>query len=265
MVKRKSLLICVLFIVAAIASIMTMIKWLRWNSWLAFSGNAFPRIVLWAWERPENLEFINSREVGVAFLARTIYLRGGRVIVRPRLQPLNFARGTALIAVARIEADHTEPPTLSFAQREETASALAELVRLDSIAAIQVDFDARISERAFYRDLLYSLRQRLPAATMLSITALASWCIYDDWLTGLPIDEAVPMLFRLGAEREEVTHYLSKAKPFRCTLCQNSLGISTDETLPRLPLNRERRIYIFNPQPWSESAANKIIGEVQQW
>ena len=35
----------------------------------------FPKIILWAWERPEDLRFINTDEVGVAFLARTIYLR----------------------------------------------------------------------------------------------------------------------------------------------------------------------------------------------
>ncbi len=30
----------------------------------------FPRVMLWAWERPEKLDFINPRETGVAFLAR---------------------------------------------------------------------------------------------------------------------------------------------------------------------------------------------------
>ena len=53
----------------------------------------FPRTVVWAWERPEKLDFINPREVGVAFLARTIYIRGGVVSVRPRLQPLVVAPG----------------------------------------------------------------------------------------------------------------------------------------------------------------------------
>src|ERR1700682_2345616 len=54
-----------------------------------------PRIMLWAWERPEKLDFINSREIGVAFLARTIRIHGGLVTVRPRLQPLVVAPGTA--------------------------------------------------------------------------------------------------------------------------------------------------------------------------
>ena len=36
-------------------------------------------------ERPEKLDFINPREIGVAFLARTIQIHGGLVTVRPRL------------------------------------------------------------------------------------------------------------------------------------------------------------------------------------
>src|SRR6185295_2701738 len=47
-----------------------------------------PATILWAWERPEKLDFIDPQKTGVAFLAKTIYLRGDRVVSRPRLQPL---------------------------------------------------------------------------------------------------------------------------------------------------------------------------------
>ena len=65
----------------------------------------FPKIILWAWERPENLKYIDTREVGVAFLAKTLYLRGEQVVVRPRLQPLRVPQGATIIAVARIEVE----------------------------------------------------------------------------------------------------------------------------------------------------------------
>ena len=39
----------------------------------------FPYVFLWAWERPENLEFLDPHATGVAFLARTVCLRGGAV------------------------------------------------------------------------------------------------------------------------------------------------------------------------------------------
>jgi len=56
----------------------------------------FPRTIVWAWERPEKLDFLDPRDAGVAFLARTVYIRGGVVTVHPRLQPLVVAPGTAL-------------------------------------------------------------------------------------------------------------------------------------------------------------------------
>src|SRR5689334_1883248 len=83
-----------------------------------------PRIVLWAWERPENLEFINPREIAVAFLAKTIRLRAEETLVKPRFQPLKFAPGTELIAVVRIEA---EQAALSHRQLDETVSAIQQL------------------------------------------------------------------------------------------------------------------------------------------
>ena len=37
-----------------------------------------PPFVLWAWERPEDLRFINPQNIAVAFLAGTIRIRGER-------------------------------------------------------------------------------------------------------------------------------------------------------------------------------------------
>ena len=68
--------------------------------------------------------------------------------------------------------------------------------------AIQIDFDAADSERDVYRRLLARVRAVLPRTVPLSMTALASWCVGDTWLDGLPVDEAVPMLFRMGPINE---------------------------------------------------------------
>jgi hypothetical protein len=154
--------------------------------------SAFPEIVLWAWERPESLDFIDVQTVGIAFLARTLYLSGSEVIVRPRLQPFSVPHDAKLMAVVRIAADRWQPPDLSAAQRRMATAAIVEVSGLTGITALQVDFDAAVSQRSFYRDLLQQLRQQLPASMPLSITALASWCIFDSWLTGLPVDEVVP-------------------------------------------------------------------------
>ena len=246
------------------ASIAVLLTTATLNHWRTSSSNCgLPQIILWAWERPEKLDFINPREVGVAYLARTIYLRGEKVITRPRFQPLSVPRETALIAVVRIESDSNELPALSDTQREEAVRAIKEAARRDGVMALQVDFDAKQSERAFYRALLFDLRRQLPQNISLTITALASWCIYDNWLRDLPIDDAVPMLFRLGVDERQVSAYLSQTGALRARECQQSLGISTDE--PRRSLPTGRRVYLFSPQPWTQTSANKIIREVKAW
>ena len=219
----------------------------------------FPKTILWAWERPENLTFINPADVGVAFLARTLYLRGSEVIVRPRLQPLRVPPRTSLLAVVRIETDISRPVDWSQLQRQKTIDAVSELSSLPNIRALQIDFDARQSERKLYRELLHNVRNKLDASTPLSITALASWCMYDNWLAELPVDEAVPMLFRMGVDERNVLLFLDRHRRFAATLCQTSVGISVDERLPKLP--EHRRIYVFNPKPWSQSAVQTMLAE----
>ncbi|HKS10755.1 MAG TPA: DUF3142 domain-containing protein [Pyrinomonadaceae bacterium] len=207
-----------------------------------------PEVFLWAWERPEDLTFINPQKTGVAFLAKTIYLRGDKVVVRPRLQPLKVTPGTKLVAVVRIETDRVNTPTLSSLQAQQTATE----IRNSSVSSVvQIDFDAKVSERNFYRSLLQEVRQQLPASTKLSITALASWCAGDDWLHDLPIDEAVPMLFRLGVDQRQFQRRLETGQPFESRQCQNAAGVSTDEPVTAPTVDR---LYIFNPQSWSKNS-----------
>lgn len=226
----------------------------------------FPGIVLWAWERAEDLRFIDPRQVGVAFLAETLYLRGDEVIVRPRLQPLQVPPGTALMATARIETNQAArkpgPPVLSPAQRTQAASAITCLGRIASVQAVQIDFDASASERAFYRELVQEVRRGLPDSTALSITALASWCEGDNWLGDLPIDEAVPMLFRMGPDRREILGHFRGSGSFAAGICNQSVGVSTDEPLGARASGR--RVYIFRPGKWSEQAVRAALAGVKQ-
>jgi hypothetical protein len=61
-----------------------------------------PRLVIWAWERPEDLGTLGS-DIGVAFLAQTITASGAEIAVEPRRQPLRVGDSTVLVAVTRIE------------------------------------------------------------------------------------------------------------------------------------------------------------------
>ena len=220
-----------------------------------------PRVMLWAWERREDLSFIDPHKVGVAYLAATLHLNGDRVVMRPRLQPLIVPRDTVMVAVIRIEADRMPAPTMSQRQRADAAGTIARMAAR-SPAALQIDFDATRSQRAFYRDLLADLRNRLPPAMPLSITALASWCIYDDWLADLPIDEAVPMLFRMGADSAAIDQFLRRGGDFVPAFGRYSVGLSTDEPARAVPAGR--RVYIFSPHAWTDESAAMAMARVPQ-
>ena len=212
-----------------------------------------PHVFLWAWERPENLKFLNPKETGVAILAKTLTLNRTSVTMRPRMQPIELPPGITTIAVVRIESNSDVLPE----------NAKGEIVRqiLDltthSASGIQIDFDARVSERPFYRTLIEDVRRQMPGDKKLSITALASWCIYDDWISDLPVDESVPMLFRLGPEAMQVKQYLTSGNKFRAAKTQFSIGVSMDE-MP-WEVTRGRRLYIFNPKPWTKESVDNAL------
>jgi hypothetical protein len=211
----------------------------------------FPHVFLWAWERPENLEFLDPHAAGVAFLARTVCLGGGSVSVKPRLQPLRYSPGTVLMAVVRVE-----PRDSSLPPADDAAAAIADADAIPNVRALQVDFDATLSQRAYYRELLGDVRRRIPASMPISMTALTSWCQSDGWIAGLPVVEAVPMLFRMGRGERP-------ARTFRPALCQSSAGVSLDEPLRQPPA--AARLYLFNPQPWTASTYRAAIREVRKW
>ncbi|MEW6130374.1 MAG: hypothetical protein AB1757_25285 [Acidobacteriota bacterium] len=222
-----------------------------------------PNIILWAWERPEDLRFINPREVGVAILTNTIHLKGEETFVRPRLQPLQISKDAFVISVTRIETDRQEKPSFSDEQRKKVLAKILATINNPLTSGVQVDFDARESEREFYRQLLKDLRKELPTTMPLSITALASWCLYDNWISDLPVDEAVPMLFRLGADEKQIRAHIENGGDFREPLAAQSLGIATDEPFTRLPASR--RVYIFSNRAWDQATAQPIIEEVKRW
>ena len=222
----------------------------------ADSSKAHPQLILWAWERPTDLRFIDPHRIGVAFLAKSILLKSDDVSVRPRLQPFQVADGARVIAVTRIETDRDHRPNLSAKQRDNVSRAIVDMASLPNVSEIQIDFDATQSERNFYRDLIADVRQRLPATVRLSITALASWCMYDNWLSDLPIDEAVPMLFRMAGDGRQIANRLNAGDDFNAAPCRRSYGISLDEQRPKL--FPARTLFVFNPDAWTEKSVREI-------
>jgi hypothetical protein len=145
---------------------------------------------------------------------------------------------------------------------------VSEVVRAVAGAALpgadglQIDFDARVSERPLYRRLLTDVRAVLPKTQTLSITALASWCLDDHWLDGLPIDDATPMLFRMGPDDRSIRQRLDAGHDFTAAICRHSVGLSTDEPWPRLPAGR--RHFVFSPRAWSPSTIRTVLDEARR-
>lgn len=226
-----------------------------------------PNIILWAWERPENLEFIDTDKFGVAFIAQTIQLNGEEVKLIPRRQPLKILPETYLIAVTRIEIPKISSYSvaLSETQKNEIIDLVLKTKELPNVSAIQIDFDTTVSERAFYKSLLRDLRSKLPEKFPLTMTALASWCISDNWISDLPIDEVIPMAFVMGTDDKNIRDYLASGKDWQESLCQKSYGISLEEPL-NIEFKKNRKFYIFNSNPngWKESDLKRLPKGVNQ-
>lgn len=192
------------------------------------------------------MESVDPSSTALAWLDQTILL--GKDVMRvPRRQPFVFPGGIRRIAVVRLE---TLPDaSLDRSQREQTVGLLLNSARLPGIAALQVDFDATRSQREFYASLLGELRARMPVELPLSMTALASWCSSDDWIADLPVDEAVPMMFRMEPDRRRAPADSPWFK-IREPLCMQSVGVSTHEPWPDDVAGK--RIYIFPDRGWRE-------------
>jgi hypothetical protein len=210
--------------------------------------NSLPSTTLWAWQRPENLSFIDPRKTSVAVLAATINLQTPEATVEHREQPISMPPDTNDIAVYRIQA--APKVVLTDEMRRRAAYEVCEDTQYTNPKAVQIDFDARVSQREFYRALLKQVRGCLPNDMPLSMTALVSWCEGDDWISDLPVDEAVPMYFRMGVDEQNIRRSHMDVKHLREPLCRNSVGVSLDEPWPRFDTGT--RVYAFAPTAWTE-------------
>ena len=223
------------------------------------SNESMPGKILWAWERPEDLRFIDTNKFGVAFLAQTLLLKNNEVILRPRRQSLQIAPNTYLIAVTRIETDKqsSNQSDLSDERKEKVVSLIKKTLELQNVKAVQIDFDVTVSERNFYHNIINELKNQLPENTPLTITALASWCVGDAWFSDFPIDEAVPMAFQMGADDKPIREFLANGNDWNEPLCQGSYGIAVDEQL-KVNFKPNRRFFYFKSKAWEKADLEKL-------
>jgi len=64
------------------------------------------------------------------------------------------------------------------------------------------------------------------------------------------------MLFRLGPDGQQIRNRLASGEDFPARPCRGSYGVSTDEPLTNL--SAAKRLYVFNPNAWTESSVRAI-------
>ena len=239
-----------------------------------------PRLTVWAWERREDLRGVDARTTAVAYLDRTVVVNDGGVNVVPRRQAMLLPASTGLVRIAVVRIEVAPGTGLDAAESDAVARAIVEAVPTqvsgsrpaapgsvtggDAVGVLQVDFDARQSEREWYAGVLRKVRAEMPAGMPLSMTALASWCSYDGgWMRGLPVDEAVPMLFRMEPDRRrgKVSGWGAGDFAIREPLCAGSVGISTTEAWPSDM--RNRRVHVFADRGWNRDGLEETLRRLQ--
>lgn len=227
------------------------------QGWCEARGDSHaPDYYLWAWRRPEDLTFIEPGRVKIALWTATIFLEDEETTVERRTVPVSYPVGTEMVAVVRLEVTGTYGAAM--------AKSVALLIRETGAAfapvEYQVDFDALYSQRAFYSMLLEQLNE-LTGEAALSITALASWCMSDDWIGSLPIEAAVPMLYRMGPDRESIAARLRGEHGFAEPICAGNAGYSDDEELVRI--DGLERVFLFHPMPWTPERFRTFVERVE--
>jgi hypothetical protein len=225
------------------------------------AAEAPSQLILWAWERPEDLRFAGAR-TEVAVQTGFVELSGDGLQARGRRFPLKTAAPPAT-AVVHVQIDHERPLEWSRLLRARASAAILHYATAIRAPRVQIDFEVRASERAVLLDVVADLRRQLPAGTLLSMTALASWCDTEGWLERAPADEIVPMVFRMTEGGEALRKRLAADGDFRNPRCRAALGIATDSPIGRAPPGR--RVYLFNPRSWTAEDFEKVRQEVDAW
>lgn len=209
-----------------------------------------PEAIAWLWKDAAIPAW--SRSV-VAVVDRHVWLAGDKVLVRPGARPRQLPEQAAVIPVVHVEIDPLRPPA-SLAQAQPVVlDAMRAAARATTSGWVQLDLEARPSQRADYRALVQRIRATLPQRVKLSVTALAWWCRSGAWLDGLAADEVVPMFFRMGRDNAPLRAIVAQQPATLHPLCRaGSAGFSRQEPFAPEVTARYRRTYWFDEKGWKD-------------
>jgi hypothetical protein len=232
----------------------------------AAAPTAAAETVLWLWDRPQAVSDLPAG-AAVAYLHATVKLSGETAAIAYRRWPLRLPADTDAMPVVHIAFDNLVPSPINALQRRTIRAALDHAVRYSHSDWIQLDFEARLSQRSTYLALLRELQplrtgpvhgsseRNIDAkpGRKLSVTALASWCMNDGWIDPALVDEIVPMYFRMGRDGAAVSSALRRNGVAGVAACRNAAGYLFGEPQPYLAGLRRR--YVFHPRSWTKQDA----------
>lgn len=210
--------------------------------------------VAWLWDQAQLPAW---SEQHAALLDRHILLSADTIRTRAG-RHLSLAAPTRVTPVLHVEVSTVHPPSNIEASRAAIVAAMLQAAAHSTSGRVQLDMEAKPSQRVFYRALVRDVRAALPPRIALSVTALGWWCRSPAWLDGLAADEVVPMFFRMGKDsaalRKVVEHTPQSLHPS----CRGgSAGFSPQEPFPAQVTGRYSRTYWFDYHAWRGGAASR--------
>jgi len=207
-----------------------------------------PAAVLWIWNQPPARL---PAQGSVAIIDRHIWLVGDKILLRPGARPRHLRADVRVTPVVHIELDPLHPPASLDQARPSILAAVTAAAGASTSGVVQLDLEARPSQRSSYRALVHDIRAALPAQVKLSVTALAWWCGSRAWLDDLAADEVVPMFFRMGRDHQALRAIVERHPDRLHPRCRSgSAGFSPQEPFAASVTARYRQTYWFDEQGW---------------
>jgi hypothetical protein len=224
----------------------------------ALSGlPAHAQAVAWLWDEAQLPAWSAPR---AAVLERHILLSGGDIAIRPRMRQPKLPAGAQVTPVLHVEVSVVRPPVDIESSRALIVKSMRDLAPASTSGWVQLDMEAKPSQRDFYRSLVRQIRAELPPSLRLSVTALAWWCRSPDWLDGLAADEIVPMFFRMGRDSAALRRIVEDSPKTLHPSCRTgSAGFSPQEPFPAGVAQRYATTYWFDRHAWRGSPSTSPL------
>ena len=210
--------------------------------------------VAWLWDEAPLPAWSTSE---AAVLQRHILLTGDTARTRPRMRQPAMPASTLVTPVLHVEVSTVNPPRDMESSRAMIVAALLDAAATSTSGWVQLDMEAKPSQREFYRSLVGQLRAALPPQVKLSVTALAWWCRSPAWLDGLAADEVVPMFFRMGKDGAAMRAIVEQSPATLHASCRaGSAGFSPQEQFAPQVAARYRKTYWFDRYAWKRAGSD---------